>query len=789
MTYKPNEDFIFQEVKLFIEGVQVAYESIQVNSGIGTLPSASITIPPYPGLMDICRYYQPKVHVFFVDPLDGEEKVLFMGLITSTSLSRSRQGANANITFSCAHKNSLMADVLVDFTNPVSNTLVMSQANQPNDNSNTMNSFSSTMATIIALRGILDTPEDKVAIEADNEEIIRKGIEENKAVTDPSYLASRWSDNGYFNRFKGFPGVLMNLWNQLKLNSVANPKDFESMVMYTTLIEEGIQFFDRLAGHYFIEDAMDKGKMDPCVDKGKGKDKVIVPPSLRLFVQSAVQTDTSVQLVQQSLGYSGELTDFLSIFYQVLSRIDYEIITLTSPAETRLDPEEEIDESNSQALETIIKPQLPFYYSPNCNIYYPSMYHSLNVMQDEASIPTRITLTAETLPYSGANLHKKYRAPASVREAIAEAYAADNDVNNKNRKITQEEEKKALESGNLLSTTDGLKNRTKLGTFEWGRGVKHHRYELPYWLSVYGLSVSNTDGTAQKEVLPTSEEDKAALELLKDAWNWRYGASKQHLNPYDPSSGVWPHERLLFASADYQFSKEVAASRVGSLDGVFNPYIIPGYPMDILDNSPVNPCFHALCSSVTHTITARGISTSVSFVAAVTYSEMANYYMQFINPWLQIHLKIVAKKTTPNGAVEYTNSIVNNEEARKIAEEDYYYPTLGVGALAPDELYNFENGTLRPISLEIDTKSGQQRELNPMLTTQGNLALVNRPIESREDVERRFGIQFIDMTQNNYNQNIIKYADSALSISRQLEPGQSQFLTYHKLPEEIELDP
>jgi hypothetical protein len=787
MTYRPNEDFIFQEVKLFIEGVQVAYEMIQVNSGIGTLPSANIVLPPYPGLMDICRYYKPKVHIFFVDPLDGEEKILFNGLIASTNFSRSRQSGIASISFSCVHKNSLMNEVLIDFTNPVANTLVMDAAAQPLDSANTMNTFSSTLAIITALKGIVTTPGGKFAVDKEHAEDIRKGVEDKQTVTDPSFLAEKWESLGYENRFKGFPGVIMNLWNQLKLNSVINPRDFESLVMYTILIEDGIKYFDRIGGHYFIEEAMDRGKMDPCTDRGKGKDQILVPPSLRLYVQSAVQTDTAIMLLQQSIGFSGELTDFNSLFYKVLERIDYEVITLTSPAETRLDPKLEWNEDNSQALETIIKPQIPFYISPNCNIYYPSMYHSLNVSQQEDAIPTRITLTSQSLPYSGANLHKKYRAPASVREAIAAAYAADADLGNADRKETLEKEKRDLEAGNLLSTTDGLKNRTKLGTFEWGRGVKHHRYELPYWLAAYGMSVR--DKATEKEILPIAEDEKAALELLREAWNYRYGVNKTHLNPYDPSSGIWPHERLLFAAADYQFTKEVASSRAGSLDGVFNPYIIPGYPMDILDNSPVNPCFHAVCTSVTHTITSNSISTSVYFAAALTYSELANYYMQFVNPWLQVHLKIVAKRTTQNGLTEYANSIVNNEEARKIAEEDFYFPTLGVGSLAPDELYNFEKGTLRPISITVDTLSGKNRELNPMLTTQGNLALVARPIESRGDIEKRFDLTFIDMEENNYNQNIIRYADTMLAESRQLEPGQSQFLTYHKLPVEFEPDP
>ena len=615
MTFRPNEDFIYQEVKLFVEGVQVPYDSITISSSMGALPSATISMPPYPGLMDIVRYYQPKVHIFFVDPHDGEDKVLFIGHIASGSFSRSRQAGGSSVSFQCNHKNALMSDVLIDFNNPVDDTNLADTNKGTNDNANNMNVFNSTQYTVMALRGIVDSIPDKVAIDQTNSKVIQDSIKQNKSITDSSLLSSKWADREYGTRFKGFPGVLMNMWNQFKLNYVNSPDNFESMGMYITLVEEGIQYFDRIGGHYYIEEAMDRGKMDPCTDKGKGKDKILVPGCLRLFVTSAVQTDMAILLMQQAVGFSGELTDFLSTFQRVLEKADCDLITLTSPVEGRLDQSKEWSDDNSQALETIIKPETPFYYSPACNIYYPSMYSSINVMQEEASIPTRITLTSQAMPYTNATLHKKYRAPASVREAIAAAYAKDAAVD---KKVTAEQEKAALLAGNLLSTTDGLKNRTKVGIYEWGRGVRHRRYEIPYWLSVYASSVKGNDKGEQKDIQPgtkNTEEDKAdaeALDLLKKAWEFRYGAAKSKLNPYDPSSGVWPHERLLFAFADYRFTKEVAGSKAGNLDGVFNPYIIPGYPMDILDKSPVNPCFHALCTGVTHMITPRSISTSVS---------------------------------------------------------------------------------------------------------------------------------------------------------------------------------
>src|ERR1043165_764502 len=110
-------DVIFQEIKLYIEGVQVPFININITSSIGTLPAAYITIPPLSGLMEISRFYSPKVHIFFIDPTDGVEKLLFNGIITGNGSNRSAGGSNS-ISFNCVHRNQLLAEMLMDFTDP-----------------------------------------------------------------------------------------------------------------------------------------------------------------------------------------------------------------------------------------------------------------------------------------------------------------------------------------------------------------------------------------------------------------------------------------------------------------------------------------------------------------------------------------------------------------------------------------------------------------------------------------------------------------------------------------------
>jgi len=100
----PRTDVMFQEFKLYIEGVQVPFMSINLQSGLGNLPVMSVSLPSQTGLMEICRYYEPKIHLFFKDPVAGRDSLLFSGTIVSTSYYKSTQSPGQKyINFNCKH--------------------------------------------------------------------------------------------------------------------------------------------------------------------------------------------------------------------------------------------------------------------------------------------------------------------------------------------------------------------------------------------------------------------------------------------------------------------------------------------------------------------------------------------------------------------------------------------------------------------------------------------------------------------------------------------------------------
>jgi hypothetical protein len=808
-----NTDLIYQDIKLYIEGVQVPFEAISISQGIGSLPTASIQIPPQPGLLDIARYYQPKVHIFYSDKNYGGDRLLFWGHILVGNYSKSRMNSSSSITFHCEHKNALLTTVTLEFSGYASNATTILNDPNPEQATAKVNNLNSTLAIIRALQGI-------TGVQSDSKDLLDPS-NTNVSQADVSKLSKRFQN--FENRLKGMPSAIMNFWNQLKKECYTDVTLNTIMAdMYIPLVEDGLGFFDRLAGHTVIESIIDSSKQDYCpggVTPSATAKPVMVPPAYRLNSISAIKSSLAVSTIGNMLGFSGEMTTFLQMFSDFYSAVEYEILTLASPAEVPLDPNADVGNLDipstyatidKMAIETIIKPQIPFYYSPICNVLFPKMYGTINVTQDESQIPSRLTAFSDIIPGSQGQVGSQYRAPNSIREAIAYGAAMANAAKGTNFQV------------NLQGTTGQSFNVP--GKYEVGRGVRHKRITLPNWLAQLLKGKIQDLGSPNNEAWPDkTDPDYKALCDLHAAWIDRYGfdvtvfddgtsedtrnTDKDSLDPYSQKSDIHPFQRLLFATADYEYTKAVVASRMGNVDAIFNPYIVPGYPMEILDDSPNAPSFHAMCSSVTHSFTSRGISTSIGFVAACTYTEMVNYFMQPLHPWLQTALNIVNTEPGQSGKSSTdgdgygnppddltVNSTILFNEAAKATADAFYKSVLGVNAVAIDDLYDFDMGRVIPVkrvsgllveSTETSRPTANGGEGNDFLTAVGNLRLVMRPIEGKKSIQTKFGITFIDLTTANYNPTSISYQNPALDSATLLEPGASLFLDYQEVADFI----
>lgn len=813
-----NTDVIYQDVKLYIEGVQVPYVSISISQGIGELPKAMIEIPPDAGLLDVTRYYQPKVHVFYTDQNYGGDRLLFWGHLVVANYAKSRSASSSSIVFHCEHKNAQLTGLTLEFSGYASNAT--SNLADPNVDQAVakVNNLNSQLAIIIAMQGLTGVQQQA----ADIIDPSNKKVED----ADVTKLAQRFVN--FQNRFVGMPSAIMNFWNQLKKECYSNVSLNTIMAdMYIPLVEDGLGFFDRMAGHYFIETQVEASKEGYCpggVTPTAVKNPVMVPPVYQLNSISAIKSSLAVSTISNMLGFSGELTNFMQLFTDFYSSVEYEILTLASPAQVPADPSVltssgsvNIDDPSSfastplMAVETIVKPQVPFYYAPVCNVLFPKMYHTISISQDESAIPSRLTALSDIIPGDQGMLGSQYRAPNSIRESVSYGAVMQNNAN---------------KGSNLpvdLQGTTGQSYNVP-GKYETGRGVRNKRIAMPNWLAEMLKGKLTEIGNPNVESWPDkSDPNYQAVCDLHAAWIDRYGfdvniyddgtsdqvrnTDKDVLDPYSQKSNIHPFQRLLFATADYEYTKAVVASRMGSIEALFNPYIIPGYPMEILDDSPNSPCFHAMCSSVTHTFTSRNMGTTIGLIAACTYTEMVNYYMQPIHPWLQTALKVVNTSPGPSGKtsiegdgygnppddINVNSSILFNDTA-KAAADQFYQSVLGVGAVAIDDLYDFEYGRVIPMQRSngfltegsnVSVKTANGGESNDYLTAVGNFRLVMRPIEGKNAIQDKFGIKFIDLTSSNYNVTSYRYTNPILESDYYLEPGQSMFLDYQEIADFI----
>lgn len=784
-------DVIYQPVRLYIEGVEIPFVSISINQAIGSLPSCEFEVPPHAGLMDIVRYYQPKVHIFFEDRDRGGDRLLFWGHISAASYSRSRSGGYASIHFRCNHRNQLANDILLYYGNVLNNEKTKT-SNTP-AGTNAAGNFSSITAIASALAGITGVAEDTTDLLSPANPNVDKA--------DVSKLDATFKN--FEQRLIGMPGAIINLWQQLKKSFCQNPKSsFNILTMYMPLFEQGLSYFKRMSGHYLLEKQQQDSRLPYCPDTKDAK-LIMAPPSYRNGTMDAVQTNMAVQAIQSSLGMSGEMTSFVGLCEQFCTAMEYEIITLASPAEVNIDPVASLSDSTTDlcAVETILKPQTPFYYSPICNVIFPRMFETIDVTQDEDSVPTRIVAYHSALQ-DQQGVKSNYRGPNTVREVMSLGAMIGGAGNAK--------------SYNLRDTTGNDYNIPS--KYEQGRGIHPVKINLPPWLA---LLFKNQDQSSSKDSArpDMGSKDYKDFLLQSKAWEDRYGydlynskgepippkrnTAKDGLNPYGVIADINPHERIMFGAVDYEFTKAVARSRSGTITGVFNPYIIPGYPMDVIDDDPNNPSFHGLCSSVTHTITSRSISTVVCMVAAVTYAELTNYYHPPLHPWLQTALGMLNEdpSTQTSGSNEDSGSygstsalkkisstILQNPEARLKANQ-FYYSVLGVGAADPTEMIDFVTNQAIPQMRKgadlagcegggesVPTPNGG--ESNDWLTTVGNLRLVSRNIEGKDSIATKFKYLFIDMSTENYGGSTIQYSNPALDSDTLLEPGASMFLDY-----------
>lgn len=758
VMYNTNaQDRLYQDFRVYLEGVEIPFESAHISNRYKDAPTASITLPPWPGLQELGKNYQPKVHILWRDYNFGVSKseavlnkdssdlrkkhrdaykVIFSGIITGVSDSKeiSPAGGGQSVTLQCEHHTNVFMDILLRFANqqiPAAENQIDADAEGAQQSSEWDLNF----MMIKALGGVTSS-------------------------TDTSDITH--VPEGKFDDLKGTPGMLKVLWNILRNDAHRRQgadNDSEALTdLFIPMVEDGIKFWDKMTGHKVIEEGIEANKATITTKKpNKGVNRknttsdIMIPSAFRTFIGEAAQTELSVAAMNSlAAGWgSPEATSFSSVIYSLLERLKYDMVALTSP----------VSKSDGSSIEYIVKPILPYYYAPICNVVLPNMLTSVSVNSNYGAVPTRtVNLSNLTqLVTGGATAGSpafQYTAPHSVRYARAGGA-----------------------SGDLGASLSAYNN--KVGRYEWGRGIKSSTSHLP---PIYNILQANLDSKEKKK-----PDDKviapAKATIAKDAWSKLYPIDKwpgaDSYNPWGSQANISAFQRLNFLYADHDFAMETARARTAQASGCFNPYAIVGYPMDVVDPVPSRESYHGLCTSISHTIHASGSAmTSYGLVAAISFSELALYNLPAVNPYLTSVLDF-----------DEDFRIYANEKAYNKACE-MYTDVLGVGAAEPALLQDYETGTVIPFTRDGSSGCWTTDKISNLYDTQqGSLILVARNIQSLVELEEESGNTFIDIDDwDNVSPDDVKYEDSTLRVemssdgakilSQGIDAESSPFLTY-----------
>ena len=728
-------DLFHTSFRVYIEGVEVPFINGNVSSSFNGLPQATINIPPYRGLTDLGKGYFPKIHVFYRDLalsttpyeqlLNGSYendlednrhawKQLFEGVIRNIQDVKNTGGLGYSmLSLDCVHPSYVLDDIRLD---------IISQ--------NPVASNSTSVTGAVAVASVSST---ELLMQALTGVYLSEGDELEKGGSDPAVASEDWKPN--LHRLGGMPGTIASLWNCIKLRAYASlsPGEGGNYItgchpikdMYAPLLEQGLKVFNKMAGHSLIEQGTTFTNV-PMEDPSKGTSEESAPPrpiavplTMQQYVRQGVAKVLSLA-VEQAMSQNAssgmesqtrEMATYGGIVKSFLNFIKYDMVTMNSPVSIA----NAIGGSNRENLEYIVKPTLPFYYAPICNVILPNLLDSFSITFQNDAVPSRISLKAsiamDGFGSFGIFNNVNYTAPHSIRKVSFKG----GELNNGSGKI----------SNTLHSYV------VNVGDTEWGSGIRYSEVNAPYW---YNLLVNDdaAHSTASIDIATGLKEHAANLTKAADSWDKIFGTDNKPFNPWriGDVTGLKPYQTVNFISADTEFVRNIANTRVGNVSCLFNPYIIAGYPMDVIDPSPERESYHGLCTSVSHSFDSSGsATTTIGMASILTYSELVSCYLPVTEPW----------QVTTLGFEDNLSLYANKAAYEKACA--FYADVLGVGAADPTLLENYSLGVPRPVTRQLGVwKVGTTTDSGMSMyeTVLGNLMLVARNIKSLPEVEAEY---------------------------------------------------
>jgi hypothetical protein len=612
---------------VYVEGIEVPVSNVSVRQEVGSLPQASIQFAPDPKLARLGMEDRVEVQVFYKDNFypayQGKQpdfRLLYDGTLEGWAYAHNAFGRN--MSFNSSHSSKILQDTPMFFLMGLDAAVKLVTSPGTQSGSITLATSSLVMPWSLLFLGL--TP--------DRKDILKRPYD----LVNNFFRASLSSDPDNKN-----PAVI---------NAAFLTRLFRRRGLQYQFIPSPILEFENVQGGEF--------QIFPLLQNARAE-----------AIVGAVGNGV------QRLGSNMNLWD---IFTHVFSQMYYEIGTILAPPIAQVDYNERSKncglvigepkwkEFDIKVVEKVVdsdgifypwddktkpnflinhvtKPQWMFGIAPACNVIFPSMIEELTFSESYANQPTRCyvdnTEVFDLFKAGDSRLTEvgKMRGayPPFVDRLYQKSKLKEFGIAEKNLLVWPAEFFRGPQSSTVQSPPILMDmKKDALNSLTWEQMTAKQALDLinsrVQSINTLALQQAENAGGSQQEILANLtkklfDETQVLIDELKkskvisgDITDIRSLKDKLQLATDTKSIAM---DQTIRRFAQYEFFRQGAGARSGSVRMAFNPYIVPGFPTVIFNSEEDGNHFVGYVVSVEHQLSATSMNTSVSFVMGQTLDE------------------------------------------------------------------------------------------------------------------------------------------------------------------------
>lgn len=649
---------------VYLNGIEVPVQSVSVSMGINYNPTASLVVVPDPLISRIGAEDRMEVAVFYLDDTypsvekpgrPADFRLLYDGDITSWSYANSPMGRRIGLGSQGPLK--ILQDLYPYFiTGPLALTMEVAGAPQGNEQSyvtNAMNfpwnrfffGFDQEKETLIR------RPYDMI------ENILNSciGEEEQKklgSVTTINFYARYMKRMKFVNRFAPSPLIETDILQAEGdagvfpiLRAVRDDKVIESLVrgasqagagapIWGTVQQMFLQmYYEMLALPTAAIAQMDRTEGSP------NNGVILGPPKFGIPIDDARALEANekeLERIDQEIT-AAILDAELELREHCYDDIEFSFLLADKEREIRraynsVSMQQPEDPAKPNILlNYVTKPQWLFGIIPACNVVFPSMIQEIAFSENYADQPTRLYLndmwyssfTAGGNPIQDALTTLRAGYPPQVQSELDKRYGKSDTSFHGDVKISGK---------NLLVWPE-----------EFFKGPVPENINLPNWFTLLAQYVQAKQTVEQKNAAAALAKLKSVSDsggdvagtisrmmsegligaLIEGDYKNAFQQVSETLRAQANEQNI-ALDVLRKGYARYEYYRNRAKFRSGSVVTTFNPYMVPGFPTIVFDTLSSGHHFIGYVSEITHTMTKETKDTQFTF----TYGQTLDEFLQ-----------------------------------------------------------------------------------------------------------------------------------------------------------------